>query len=535
MKTNSLHITINTGEKTVMLQAPRGKQLKGLLSDAGIKVTFPCAGMGRCGKCRVRFTKGAPKASFQDKSFLSEKEIEDGVRLLCRAVLTEDAEIVLEEGQLKEEKIYAAGKMLKTMKKNNPAPETMSSFGAAIDIGTTTIGLMIIGMNPQGEQYIYGIFSGTNHQRTFGADVISRIAAAGEGHGDELFCLIRDDILELIENALAKFGVKKLDVITITGNTTMLHLLRGYDVTGLGRFPYEPYSLKPEKISAFDLWGNDIPEYLRHARVLIMPGISAFVGADIVADIYAANMIKKSYSELLIDLGTNGEMVFWDGSELFVTSTAAGPVFEAGGISCGMAAVPGAISEVYIKRPPDSGRFEVKLGTISNKEPVGICGSGVLEAVSELVRNKFIDETGLLTEEYFSEGFPLTTEGKEIRLTQNDIRNVQLGKAALYAAQKELLKGKKPEYIAVSGGYGVSLMAEKLRYLKLFPYEESHVYTSPYSALSGCMLLLKAALKGTSEEEKIIAELDDIVKRAHVVELSNKDNFTENYVDAMNF
>ena len=85
------------------------------------------------------------------------------------------------------------------------------------------------------------------------------------------------------------------------------------------------------------------------------------------------------------------------------------------------------------------------------------------------------------------------------------------------------------------GGYGACLMAEKLRYLKLFPYEESHVYTSPYSALSGCMLFLKAALKGTSEEEKIIAELEDIVKKAHVVELSNKDNFTENYVEAMNF
>lgn len=529
MNTNSLHITINTGKKTVMLQAPKGKLLKGLLSDAGIKVSLPCAGMGRCGKCRVKFLSGAPKAGFQDKSFLSEKEIEDGVRLLCRAVLTEDAGIALEDSTLKEEEILASGKMLKIKPGKNPDPETMTSWGVAIDIGTTTIGLMIIGMNQQKEHYIYGVFSGINHQRAFGADVISRIAAAGEGHGKELSDLIRKDILELIDKALASTGVKKLDVIAITGNTTMLHLLRGYDVTGLGKYPYKPFSVETERIYASDIWESMLSDCLNSARVLIMPGISAFVGADIVADIYAENMTKKNYSDLLIDLGTNGEMAFWDGRQLFVTSTAAGPVFEAGGISCGMAAVPGAISGVQIEND------KVRLETIKNAEPIGICGSGVLEAVSELVRNKIVDETGLLTEEYFSEGFPLTTEGKEIRITQSDIRNVQLGKAALYAAQKELLKGEKPEYITVCGGYGSYLMREKIKYLKLFPYEDSHILTSDSTALLGCMLLLKAALMGADEEDKVISELEDIVKKAQLVELLNKDNFTENYVEALNF
>ena len=229
-------------------------------------------------------------------------------------------------------------------------------------------------------------------------------------------------------------------------------------------------SLEAERISAEELFDltdrKDIIEVLSGTKVILVPGISAFVGADIVSGLFSIDITHHEYSLLFLDLGTNGEMAFWDGEKLFVTSTAVGPVFEAGGISCGTAAIPGAISRVNIEM--DGEDPQVKVETIRDKEPIGICGTGVLEAVSELVRNKIVDETGLLTDKYFEDGFPLTGGEKPVRITQSDIRAVQLGKAALIAAQKELLQGRKPKFVEVSGGYGIGFMPDKIRHLGLF-------------------------------------------------------------------
>lgn len=534
-----VQVTINTGENTATLQAPRGRHLKGLLGDAKIGVVMPCGGTGRCGKCKVRFLKGAPRATSLDNHFLTEKEIEEGVRLLCRCVLTEDAEIVVDDKNHNEEDIVAPGKAPKIKGKVNPPVETIRRWGVAIDIGTTTIGAMLLGLDSENDHFIYELTSGINHQRSYGADVISRIAAASEGAGLKLQNAIRDDITKLLKDVTDKHGVSRLDVIAITANTTMLHLLRGYDVSGLGVYPYKPVKLGTERISALDLLGRTNMSLLKadlsDTKVLIMPGISAFVGADIVSDIYADSLVSRDESTLLIDLGTNGEMAFWDGKKLYVTSTAAGPVFEAGGIKNGVAAIPGAIEGVYLAKSKTTGELEVKLDTVKGKEAIGICGAGALDAVAELVRCKIVDETGLLTDEYFEEGFPLTKTEPKIRITQSDIRNVQLGKAAIYAAQKELLKGKKPDHIVVCGGYGGILDSAKIKYLKLFPYKEARVSSMPGEALIGCMELTKAALRGQEDEDKVIAELERIAGMAQVVELLNKDDFAENYVEAMNF
>jgi uncharacterized 2Fe-2S/4Fe-4S cluster protein (DUF4445 family) len=536
MEKKKLLITINTGEKKFTLQAPKGRLLKGLLGDAGIFFSMPCGGAGRCGKCKVRFLGGAPKPNTLDNSFLTVKEIENGYRLLCRCMVTEDCELELDGGASKEEEIEVESSY-KTRVKDKMKPEDVTSWGIAIDIGTTTLEAMLVGMNKDKEREIFEIISGINHQRSFGADVIARIAAAGEGHSGELQRIVQEDISRIISDLATNHKVTKLDYICITGNTTMLHLLRGYDVSGLGKYPYKAVNLELEHISASDLLGDlaqKIPQgILDGTRAVLMPGISAFVGADIVSGLYAISITKTKHSTLFLDLGTNGEMAFWDGEKLFVTSTAVGPVFEAGGITCGMPAVPGAICGTHIDKKEDG--VEVKLETVKNKEPIGICGTGVFEAVSELVRNKIVDETGLLAEDYFEKGFPLTDGDNGISITQSDIRNVQLGKAALMAAQRELLKGKVPELIEVSGGYSRGFNPENISHLKLFSSEVKWVRSASNAALVGCMYFLVDILTGQEQGEMSVRELEEIAHKAQVVELVNLSDFAENYVDAMNF
>ena len=536
MEKKKLLITINTDGKKISLQAPKGRQLKGLIADAGIFFSMPCGGTGRCGKCKVRFLSGAPRPNTLDSSFLTAKEIEDGYRLLCRCMVTEDCEIEIDGTASKEEQIEVESSY-KTRVKDKMKPEDVTGWGIAIDIGTTTLEAMLVGLNKDKEREIFEITSGINHQRSFGADVIARIAAAGEGHAGELQRTVQEDISGLVSELTTNNKVSKLDYICITGNTTMLHLLRGYDVSGLGKYPYKAVNLDVENISAGDLLENASigasKGLLSDTRVILMPGISAFVGADIVSGIYAIAMTRMKHSALFLDLGTNGEMAFWDGEKLFVTSTAVGPVFEAGGITCGMPAVPGAICGVRIDKKGDA--FSIRLDTVKNKEPVGICGTGVFEAVSELVRNKIVDETGLLTEEYFEKGFPLTDGENGIRITQSDIRNVQLGKAALLAAQRELLNGRVPELIEVSGGYSRGFNPENISCLKLFSSGAKWVRSASNAALVGCMYFLVDLLTSQEMGEKSVKELEEIAHNSQVVELVNLSDFAENYVDAMNF
>lgn len=528
-------ISINTGGKKTTLQALAGRQLRGLLSDAGISYSYPCGGNGRCGKCKVRFISGAPTANSLDIRFLSAKEIADGVRLLCRCVLEQDAEIVLGDANVNEEKIVASTSF-KVRQRDPMDKEQVVKWGMAVDIGTTTIAALLLGMDKEGRYDIFDLASIVNHQRALGADVILRIAAATDGDNDRLRQIVCEDVAALIKETAKKTGISSLDVVTVTGNTTMLHLLRGEDVSGLGKYPYKTGNLNLEKISLNELLGDKVRELdsslVADTRVLIMPGISAFVGADIVSGIYTLNLMGKKKSALMMDLGTNGEMAFWDGERLFVTSTAAGPVFEACGISCGIPAVPGAISSICIMNKDD--RLSVRYFTINNEKPLGLCGTGVLEAVSELVRNKVVDETGLLTQEYFSEGFSITEDGR-IRITQEDIRNVQLAKAALSVAQRELIKDKEPEYIYICGGFAEGLSREKVEYLKMFPWEKSHVFSAGNTALEGAFVYLIEALKGPKEEEKADQELKAIVEKAENIELTKNSDFAENYVEAMNF
>jgi uncharacterized 2Fe-2S/4Fe-4S cluster protein (DUF4445 family) len=473
MNTDEIKVVINEYGSKRILSCRRGRRLSDLLRSEGISVSQPCGGMGRCGRCICRITGAQVPVTSADLRTFSAKELSEGKRLLCRAVLNEDCEVELlgaegfeaseataakrPAGSTTAESMTAAdSKMSQNTVKSTPRHQMKA---IALDLGTTTIAASLVesdGSCFKVTRTAYGI----NHQRSFGADVISRIAASEdlaslEGMRDA----VRSDILRLIGDL--GFGEKEaaeLSVIVVAANTAMLTILAGERPHGLGRYPYTPVFLDERIYDSKELfkWQNG-------PKVVLMPGISAFVGADILSGIYSLGITGQS-SAALVDLGTNGEMAYWDGHSLFATSAAAGPVFEACGISCGVPSVEGAISHVEI----DDLTHKAGFSTIADGKPIGLCGTGVMEAVSELVRTGICDETGLLSDEYFEEGFPITQDGL-VRLTREDIRNVQLAKAAIYSGLGMLLNGGVPDKVYLSGGFGTSLNADRIKNLSLFP------------------------------------------------------------------
>ena len=508
-------MSIEYKKNRVVVEAVKGKMLKGVLADAGIDVVYPCGGAGRCGKCTVKFSYGAPAPNTQDKTFLSDRDLDDGVRLLCRCIPEEDCEVCIGASNLMEENIVV---------------ETLTSsvnvgnydrYGIAVDIGTTTIAAALVGMSDGCEPQIIDAASCVNHQRRVGADVISRIAYASDKKKlDELRVTVTNDISELI-NELREKASADISEIVVTGNTTMLQIFRGLDVEGLGKYPYIAID---NNVYETEMFGTSL---------ITMPGISAFVGADIVSGIYYADMINAENKKvLLLDLGTNGEMAFYDGEKLKVTSTAAGPVFEGGTISCGVASVPGAVCHVDIMKGSDVTFFS-KVETIGDKDPIGICGTGIMEAVSELVRVGAADKSGLLRDEFFDTGFALTDDGR-ITVTQQDIRNIQLAKGAVSTGLKELTGGCVPDIIYIAGGFGANLDYERIRSIKLFPTEfPGGAECIGNSALKGAVKVLSKILSGRKEEA--LSEINMIKESATEVVLANLDDFDEEFVEAMNF
>lgn len=534
MKTKEITVTINEYGKVQTIAATKGERLKAVLDRAGVKYALFCGGNGRCGRCRIKFLKGAPIPGSYEEMFLTDEETEEGIRILCRAVIYEDCEIELlrnitEQDMIVETEINGENKGGFA----SDMTSTPGAYGIAIDLGTTTIAAALIQNTADGYRVV-GTSSCVNSQRKYGADVISRISAAEDaGIRQALRNTVVTDIENLIKELstshnITYFGKSPdLKAITITGNTTMLYLLLGRDTTSLGKYPYTAEHLDKERMLS-DVIFDDIPDIV----LTILPGISAFVGADIVAGLFTLEL-DNDEKFFFLDLGTNGEMAFFDGEDLHVTSTAAGPVFEAGGINCGVASVPGAICHVRINGTGQNRR--VIIDTIGGAAPIGICGTGVMEAVSELVRTGLTDETGLLTEEYFDEGFPLTDDGR-IRLLQSDIRNVQLAKAAIYTGAKTLLDGKIPDKVYISGGFGSKITPENVEELHMFPREfNGKIIAIGNSALKGAAEYTACVLSGWEAEADASAGLDLIKEKAQLTELATMDGFDEDYIAAMNF
>lgn len=313
-----------------------------------------------------------------------------------------------------------------------------------IDLGTTTIALALID-SVSGELRQTTVFA--NPERQVGSDVISRIQSSIDGNKDKL----KQMIGQALQNETTKLCLKNnqtskdIKSCYIGGNTAMIHLLMGYDCQPLAASPFQITEKTPDSF------------FVEQCNVTIFPWISAFVGGDITAGLYACPITSSSPS-LFIDLGTNGEMLLHYNGTLYSTSTAAGPAFEANGLSCGCPGIPGAITAVKLRR------LRPSITTIENKIPIGICGSGAVSLMAELLYQKYVTREGILTDKFPKEGILLgfTQSGSPLHFTAEDFRSIQLAIAAIGAGIDTLchesgISSEDIDCVYLGGGFGFYL------------------------------------------------------------------------------
>lgn len=461
-----------------------------------------CGGTGRCGRCRVRFLSQAPLPSSADRRFLTPVELREGYRLACTARPCADGEVEICFAKGREAKIVTAS----VTEEETAAAVAHIEAGAgekdavgdgarrlfcAVDLGTTTVVMQLIDLVTGDCVHTYAF---QNPQRAYGADVLSRILAAENGKAGAL----QEALTAELKKGLLQMEAKgRPERVIISGNTAMGHILLGYPAGSLGRAPFTPYHIGS---SRFDLCGYP---------ALFMPGISAFVGADIVSGMYACGMANNKEHSLFIDLGTNGEMAVGNSDRILCTAAAAGSAFE---------------------------------GSVCPH----ILGTDLTAIAFDLLADGIMDESGLLQEPWFTEGY--RTGGVVIR--QQDIRNLQMAKAAICTGVEILLERMglwdRIAHVYLAGGFGYYLDVDKAVGIGLIPavlQEKCQAVgnTSLAGAVRYGRLTGKAVFqngeRGTvvwddGMEEK---KLQHIIEISHCLNLAEQPEFAARYVDAMTF
>ena len=509
MSSAPVNITIISGEGPKNYTVRPDESLLSVLRADGCFVPSDCGGKGFCGKCKVRVSKNAPVSDL-DRRFLKESQINTGIRLACALKPYENLVVYAE----KEDNLVSADDY------NENITAGTDEIYLALDIGTTTVALKLI--NPGGENVGAAVFN--NPQRSFGADVVSRITACTEGKEKELQKAITEKISLESNNLLEKYGIKENQIkkCAIACNTTMGHILMNYDCSGLGVYPFKTENIDTVKFPFNEIFtGSKIT-----AETVLFPGISAYVGGDIVSGIYNTEIYKSDELCLLIDLGTNGEMALGNKNKILTASAAAGPAFEGGNISCGTGSVPGAINSVVIA----GGRAQCS--TVGGCPVTGICGTGVIDITAALIQNGIVDKSGFLDEDYSEYGYPLTRDGK-YRFIQDDIRQVQLAKSAVRAGIETLMerypcKAEDISKIYISGGFSRAVNIKNAVIIGLIPKEfKDQTRCIGNSSLEGAVKYLTSA-KGDEELEKVKNISSENV-------LSTDDIFNEKFMDYITF
>ncbi len=490
-----MNITLHSNGKCQVLQAAPGSNLLELLRENGQLLSAVCGGNRSCGKCKIRVLSPDIPPSESDRRLLREEDLRAGIRLSCTVTVEQDMELELLSDMIQTQQ-YGTGEL-----------QQNAVTHAVVDIGTTTIAAVLT--DESGNILRYE--SRHNAQAVYAADVIGRIREANAGKREKLTQALRQQLAQMLENLLQ--GTVPQD-ITVCGNTVMLHLFFGAECTTLGSHPYTPVFLGEQAVSAQDI-GIELP-----VQVQSLPCISVFTGADITAGILAEYGKAEGYT-LLLDLGTNAELALFDQNSFVTSSAAAGPVFEGGNIQQGMAATGGAITRFWIEKGENN--FE----TFGGVPACGICGSGLIDIISQLLEHELADASGrLLTGESY-----IITDG--IAITAEDIRAVQLAKAAIAAAAELLLRSANISYadvgrVAISGGLGSAINPQSAAAIGLIPKELlGKTVAAGNSSLSGGILY------ACSQQARELAKR--IASEAPYLDLSKHPDFMDLYIDHMYF
>jgi uncharacterized 2Fe-2S/4Fe-4S cluster protein (DUF4445 family) len=435
----------------------------------------------------------------------------DGTVRACTAVPL--SEITIDCPAYGELSIDGNGKLPATATGNRPA-----RAGIALDIGTTTVSARLVDLDTL---MALDTISELNDQRPFGADVISRIGAAKNGKTKELFTLINRQTERIIKSFIDRWGIPKIEKLALSANTTMLHLFLNVDPSSMGELPFTPVFLEEKKLKGEAL-------SLSVEDVIVLPSIAAFIGADISAGLTVLDILDVARApgpSFFIDVGTNGEMALCNRSVIYCCSTAAGPAFEGAEISCGVGGINGAISGVKLAEDKAAG---LSLTTIGNVPPVGICGSGLVDAVAVMLKQGKIDETGSMPGP--AKEFILAPG---VSISGRDVRQFQLAKSAILSGIKILCKnaGLQPAEIKsvfVAGGFGFYINKQNAVGAGLFPRE----FLEPLSVCGN--LSLQGAQECLTEKD-FLDRCKKIISKCVVIDLATDPAFTDEFADNMMF
>ncbi len=593
-----------------------GAKLVEAAGRAGIILNQPCGGEGTCGKCRVQILQEAPEPTAAERTHLDQQQLGAGWRLACQVTVRDDLVVSIpEETRFFEQVVLTRGEGRRypfrpgvrkacvrvppasvddqrsdldrlqdaigdgpltadlglvrslpgilrqgdgsvtavleddVLRGVEPGDTTASLWGVAFDIGTTTIVGSLVPLADPSRRSAAAVAARTNPQVHFGDDVVSRIGYV-QKHRDglerlrkRLLACLNEMILELCEVGGAE--PEAIWEVTAAGNTTMSHIFLGVDPTPIAHAPSVAVVRQ-----ALDVRAREVGlQVARGADLYVLPNIAGFVGSDTVALVLATGMHRDETVRLGIDIGTNGEVVLGNSERMMACSCAAGPAFEGARIRDGMRAAEGAISKVVINE-------QIEVGVIGGGRASGICGSGLIDAVAQMLDAGVLNHMGrILTCEEAPADLPeavrnalvecdgqpavelvppsLSKTGEGILLTQRDVREVQLAKAAIQAGIGVLAGeyGIAPEQVAqvlLAGGFGNFVRRSQARRLGLLPaIGNDHIEFVGNAASAGAKTVL---LCRDAREEA-----EQISRSTEYVELANRPDFQQLFADALTF
>ncbi len=576
---------------------------------AGILITAPCGGEGKCGKCRIKVLKGTlSEPTGREDAVLHPEEIKKGFRLSCQADIQGECELetpassrmeagdILVSGRLRSVKLEP-GLMKKFFRIEKPSlgdhisysglirqktgctgasvkvirdipgtvldnPRGLTAvcrggrltaiekgdtsgdlYGVALDLGTTTLAASLIDLSTGRE---LGVSSRLNPQGSFGDDLITRVnfAARSRANLAKISGTVISALNEMIEELANGAGIRSAHIykLAVAGNTAMQHIFCRVNPASLGELPFIPAVREPVRMTAEESGINISPG----GEVYVFPTIGGFVGGDAVSAILASGMASSKKIRILVDIGTNGEIIAGGSGRLLCASAAAGPAFESARISMGMIASAGAIEKVVINEV-------VHINVIGNTGAEGICGSGLIDAAAQMAGAGLIDPSGrLVNSEELHESAPeelkkrivsmngetaFTLSGEDnhrkICITQRDIRELQLAKSAIYSGIRILkqtlgVKIEDVEEILIAGAFGNFIRRSNAKRIGLIPDIPSHkIKFIGNASSSGAKLLLLS--------KEIEKEAERIADAAEHVELASSGAFQQEFAENMLF
>ena len=537
MNDKDKYIKINILPEDYKIICQAGIPLMEVIEKNDLPVYQPCGGNATCGKCLIRFIKGIPEPGYNDRLFLTPLELEQGFRLSCQCVVKEDATIEIPEfpDDIKVSEQLDLENPLVKPDEIKPAHARHKTMGIAIDVGSTTLAVCLMDM-VTGQTHAIDL--AINPQSKFGDDLITRLNYIIKNPGAEL--KLHKILINKLNNQIKKVchsADMKPELIyaaVVSGNAVMNHLFIGINPKNLGFAPFKPefYEMKKLRARKVGLTAQT------QANVYVMPNIGGYVGGDIISDMLCAGFGKQGKkTKLLIDIGTNCEVVLEYPGGRLATSSPAGPALEGSCIRFGMRAESGAIYDVD---------EEGNILTIKKRPVRGICGSGLFHLIDALYSDQMIDRSGLIKESNPDYKFPvcefesqnaflLSSEEKQsvrrVYLNQGDIREFQLARAAIIAAWKMLsdlagLAAEEIDDVYIAGAFGNFIRPDAAIRLGLVPIRDiNHIHLIGNGSLEGGRLVLT--------NSDLLDNARELSQTTEFVELGGKPEFQEVFVDCM--